>query len=48
VFRDGNTVGNAPGSKWCGLNAIVEYHDHRGHPRTPEGAFVRKSRTRPV
>ena len=42
LFRHGDTVGAAPGSKWCALNAIVEFHDHHGRPRTPEGAFVRK------
>jgi phage/plasmid-like protein (TIGR03299 family) len=42
VFTRGHTVGNAPGSKWCAWNAIVEFHDHHGRPRTPEGGFVRK------
>jgi hypothetical protein len=42
LFAGGDTVGNAPGSKWCAWNAIVEFHDHHGRPRTPEGAFVRK------
>jgi phage/plasmid-like protein (TIGR03299 family) len=42
LFADGDTVGNAPGSKWCAWNAIVEFHDHHGRPRTREGAFVRK------
>ena len=42
LFLHGDTVGAAPGSKWCALNAIVEFHDHHGRPRTPEGAFVRK------
>ena len=42
IFRGGETVGNAPGSKWCAWNAIVEFHDHHGRPRTPEGAFTRK------
>ena len=41
LFRHGHTVGASPGSKWCALNAIVEFHDHHGRPRTPEGAFVR-------
>jgi hypothetical protein len=27
LFRDGETVGNAPGSKWAALNAIVEWED---------------------
>jgi hypothetical protein len=38
----GDAVGNAPGSKWCAWNAIAEFHDHHGRPRTPEGGFVRK------
>jgi phage/plasmid-like protein (TIGR03299 family) len=42
LFAGGETVGNAPGSKWSALNAIVEYHDHHGRPRSAEGAFVRK------
>jgi phage/plasmid-like protein (TIGR03299 family) len=42
LFADGETVGNAPGSKWCAWNAIVEFHDHHGRPRTREGGFVRK------
>ena len=42
LFAHGDTVGNAPGSKWCAWNAIAEFHDHHGRPRTPEGAFVRK------
>ena len=42
LFRDGATVGNAPGSKWAAWNAIVEFHDHGGRPRTPEGSFVRR------
>ena len=41
VFCDGDTVGNAPGSKWCAWNAIVEFHDHHGRARTPEGAWTR-------
>jgi phage/plasmid-like protein (TIGR03299 family) len=42
LFADGETIGNAPGSKWCAWNAIAEFHDHHGHARTSEGAFVRK------
>jgi hypothetical protein len=41
VFRDGDTVGNASGSKWCAWDAIVEFHDHHGRRRTPEGAWTR-------
>jgi hypothetical protein len=42
LFARGDAVGNAPGSKWCAWNAVVEFHDHHGRPRTSEGAFVRK------
>src|SRR3954454_11999670 len=41
VFTHGDTVGNAPGSKWCAWNAIVEVHDHHSRARTPEGAWTR-------
>src|SRR4051794_35689872 len=41
IFRHGGTVGNAPGSKWCAWNAIVEHHDHNGRTRSPEGAWTR-------
>src|SRR4051812_21979592 len=41
IFRDGDTVGNAPGSKWCAWNAIVEHHDHDRRRRTPEGRWTR-------
>ena len=41
VFDHGDTVGNAPGSKWCAWNAIVEVHDHHARARTAEGAFTR-------
>ena len=41
IFRHGDTLGNAPGSKWCAWNAIVEFHDHHGRRRTPEGAWTR-------
>ena len=41
IFRDGDTIGNAPGSKWCAWNAIAEYHDHHGRRRTAEGAWTR-------
>ncbi|MEN3281373.1 MAG: hypothetical protein V7607_2513 [Solirubrobacteraceae bacterium] len=36
------TPSATPRSKWCAWNAIVEFHDHHGRPRTPEGGFVRK------
>src|SRR4051812_40810739 len=41
TFRDGDTVGNAPGSKWCAWNAIVEHRDHDRRRRTPEGRWTR-------
>jgi hypothetical protein len=41
VFTNGDTVGNAPGSRWCAWNALVEVHDHHGRGRTAEGAFTR-------
>jgi hypothetical protein len=28
LFLYGNTQGNAPGSKWAAVNAIVEYGDY--------------------
>lgn len=42
LFRHGATVGNAPGSKWCAWNAVCEFHDYAGRPRSPQGAFVRR------
>src|SRR4051812_19258415 len=41
AFTGGDTVGNAPGSKWCAWNAVVEVHDHHGRARSPEGAWTR-------
>jgi phage/plasmid-like protein (TIGR03299 family) len=41
IFRGGDTVGNAPGSKWCAWNAIIEHHDHHGRARSAEGAWTR-------
>ena len=41
IFHHGDTVGNAPGSKWCAWNAIAEFHDHHGRRRTAEGAWTR-------
>lgn len=41
LFTEGVTVGNAPGSKWCAYNAIVEHHDHNGRVRSAQGQFVR-------
>jgi hypothetical protein len=41
IFRHADTVGNAPGSKWCAWNAIVEHYDHHGRSRSAEGAWTR-------
>jgi hypothetical protein len=44
LFTSGDTVGNAPGSKWAAWNAVCEFQDHHGgRPRTEEGAFVRRT-----
>ena len=43
LFAGGETVGNAPGSRWAAWNAICEWQDHHGtRPRSAEGAFVRR------
>jgi hypothetical protein len=42
LFLHGATVGNAPGSRWCAYNAIVEQHDFAGRARTPQGTFLRR------
>ena len=39
IFRQGDTVGNAPGSQWAAWNAIVEHHDHGRRPRSLEGGW---------
>jgi len=36
LFLTGPTVGNAPGTKWCALNAIVEYDQHVRGVRTKD------------
>ena len=41
LFRDGATVGNAPGSKWSAWNAIVEHHQHVRPARTDQSRFIR-------
>ncbi len=41
LFKDGPTVGNAPGSKWCALNAITEHLDYGRRVKSPEGLFIR-------
>lgn len=44
LFSGGETVGNAPGSKWAAWNAVCEWQDHHGaRPRTDEGAFLRRT-----
>jgi phage/plasmid-like protein (TIGR03299 family) len=42
LFLRGETRGNAPASKWCAWNAIVEYHDHHARARSEQGAFLRR------
>jgi hypothetical protein len=46
IFRDGDTVGNAPGSKWCAWNAIVEHHDTTAGGERPRADGHAPSRTR--
>lgn len=41
LFIDGPTVGNAPGSKWCAVNAIHEHVDFGAKVRSDEGRFER-------
>ena len=43
LFTNGKTVGNAPGTKWCGLNAILEHyqHDQGGSRVSAQGRFLR-------
>lgn len=36
LFLHGPTVGNAPGSRWCAYNAIVEHHQHDRPVRTKD------------
>lgn len=38
----GDTTGNAPGSKWCAANAIAEYADY-GRKMTKRGSQVARS-----
>ena len=48
LFVHGATVGNAPGSRWCAYNAIVEQHDFAA-PRAPRRApSCAASRTPPA
>jgi hypothetical protein len=43
LFVNGKTVGNSPGTKLCGLNAILEYyqHDAGGKRVSAQGRFLR-------
>ncbi len=41
LFLSGNTQGNAPGSKWAAVNAIVEYGDWLRPLRTSGQRFAR-------
>ena len=40
LFTEGKTVGNAPGTRWCGLNAITEFIDF-GDKTDHDGKLVR-------
>lgn len=35
------TVGNAPGTAWCAINAVAEYQDHFIKVQSDEGRFIR-------
>lgn len=41
LFVDGDTVGNAPGSKWCAANALLEHIEWAPKVRSATGRFVR-------
>jgi len=41
LFSDGATVGNAPGTKWCAANALLEQLEWGSGARSPEGRFLR-------
>lgn len=41
LFRDGETVGNAPGTKWAAANAIAEYADWGRSFRNQDAFFHR-------
>jgi phage/plasmid-like protein (TIGR03299 family) len=43
LFKEGRTVGNAPGTRWCGINAILEHyqHDQGGTRVSTQGRFLR-------
>jgi len=41
LFSAGATVGNAPGTKWCAANALLEQLEWGTRARSPEGRFLR-------
>lgn len=41
LFSDGATIGNAPGTKWCAANALLEQLEWGTGARSPEGRFLR-------
>ena len=47
LFRTGATQGNAPGSKWSAVNAIIEYGDWLRPMRADGQRFAQQSITRP-
>ena len=44
LFRDGPTVGSAPGTRWCALNAIVEFDQHHRGVRTRDPKLAAERR----
>ena len=47
LFLHGDTQGNAPGSKWAAVNAIVEYGDwHRPIRKAASGSPARSTTAR--
>jgi hypothetical protein len=45
LFTDSATIGNAPGTKWCAANALLEQLEWGSGARSPEGRFLRHSAT---
>jgi phage/plasmid-like protein (TIGR03299 family) len=41
LFLEGDTIGNAPGSKWAGLNAVTEYLDYGRKVKSADSLFDR-------
>jgi phage/plasmid-like protein (TIGR03299 family) len=41
LFSEGATIGNAPGTKWCAANALLEQLEWGSGTRSPEGRFLR-------